>query len=369
MVSKLLDTRLIPASNPVKVRENFLKTVEMRNPDWIPCKITFSQATWSRYREKLEQLLLKHPILFPGFRRGKIRFDDFGLRRRGSSFVDCWGCRWVFSADGLQGQVVEHPLEEWSRLEDFSTPNPEDGIPVEGGPTVNWDSVEASVRKAREKGGLTPVFMPHGFLFQRLYYLRGFINLMKDMVSEPPQLYRLLDMLVDYYLELVERIVKLKPDIVYFGDDLGLQDRMPISPARFRKIMYPAYKRIFTPLREAGIHVYLHSDGHIIEVAGMLIDSGVSVLNLQDRVNGLEAIAETCKGRVCVDLDIDRQKLLPFQSPVEVRSHLKNAVEKLASRRGGFMMKADVYPDVPLENIEALCKAMEEFIQLHLTLD
>jgi len=355
--------------DPVRSRENYLRSVEMRGPWWIPCSISFSQSTWSKYRGRLEDILANHQLLFPWFKRGSIDFDNFGLRRRGNRFKDCWGCIWLFLTDGLQGQVVYHPLRDWSLLDRFTPPDPDEGIPVEGGPITPWRCIEDSVRSARASGRLTVVHMPHGFFFQRLYYLRGFTELMKDIALEDPRLYDLVSILEGYYMELAKRIVKLKPDIVYFGDDLGMQYRMPISPSKFRRIIYPSYRRIFSYLRDAGIHVYLHSDGHVVEVMDMLVESGVSVLNIQDRVNCLDNIARICRGRVCVALDLDRQYLLPFGSPSDIESHIRVSIGKLASKMGGLMFVADVYPDVPLENIEALCRSIEDCMQLHLSIE
>ena len=61
----------------------------------------------------------------------------------------------------------------------------------------------------------------------------------------------------------------------------------------------------------------MHSDG---DIRGYLVDdlvvSGVEdALNLQDLVNGIDWIAARLKGRVCIDLDIDRQSVTRFGSP------------------------------------------------------
>jgi len=100
---------------------------------------------------------------------------------------------------------------------------------------------------------------------------------------------------------------------------------------------------------------------YIMEIAEDLIKAGVTILNLQDRVNGIDNIAKVCKEKVCVDLDIDRQALLPFGTSEEIENHIKEAVIKLGSKKGGLMLKADCYPDVPLANIEALCQALEKY--------
>ncbi|RLE82115.1 MAG: hypothetical protein DRJ51_02205 [Thermoprotei archaeon] len=358
-----------PWLDPRKRRENFLRAAEFKNPWWIPCRVGFSMATWSKYRERLENIVLSHSKIFPGFKRGSVKFDDFGVRRKGNVFVDEWGCVWHFCIDGMQGQVVKHPLEDWDMLEKLRVPDPDAGLPREGRQMVSWDLIEEEVRRAKERGDLVAVGLPHGFFFQRLYYLRGFANLLKDFVREDSRIWKLIDILTEYNVELVKRILKLDVDLVGFGDDLGTQDRMPISPTMFRKYIYPSYKRIFGLVREKGVHVRLHTDGHVMEVVDQLIEAGVTILNIQDRVNGLENIGAKCKGRVCIDLDIDRQYLLPFSRPEDIREHIRRVILSLGSRKGGLMLVADVYPDVPLENIQSLCSALEEFIQLHLSLN
>ena len=99
-----------------------------------------------------------------------------------------------------------------------------------------------------------------------------------------------------------------------------------------------------------------------MEVADALIGAGVSVLNIQDRVNGIDSIRERVKGRVCIDLDIDRQLIVPFGSPETIRSHIREAVFKLGSEKGGLIMYSEIHADVPLENIDAVCTAFEDFM-------
>jgi len=42
-----------------------------------------------------------------------------------------------------------------------------------------------------------------------------------------------------------------------------------------------------------------------------MIGSGVQVVNLQDRVNGIDWISDRFAGKVCIDLDVDRQEVTP----------------------------------------------------------
>ncbi|HON73010.1 MAG TPA: hypothetical protein PK512_06720, partial [bacterium] len=96
-----------------------------------------------------------------------------------------------------------------------------------------------------------------------------------------------------------------------------------------------------------------------IEIIDDLIECGVNILNPQVRANTVEGLVKNAKGKVCIDLDLDRQ-LFPFATPEEIRRHIKDAVEKLNSPEGGLMLIAECEPDVPLENIETICSVLEE---------
>ncbi|MEM2794967.1 MAG: uroporphyrinogen decarboxylase family protein, partial [Thermofilaceae archaeon] len=221
-----------------------------------------------------------------------------------------------------------------------------------------------SMDQAREVGGPVVAGMPHGFFFQRLYYLRGFTNLLKDFVRKPPQIYELINTLAEYNLELVDRLLKYPGvDVVSFGDDLGTQTRMPISPSMFREFIFPTYRLIFSRVRSRNVRVKLHTDGHVVEVFDQLLETGVNILNIQDRVNGLENVVRL-RNKVCVELDIDRQRLIPLGTPIDIEMYVRKVIDLLGSEKGGLMLYAEVHPPTPLENIVALAEALMKYTRL-----
>jgi len=346
-------------------RENYLRAVDFRGPEYIPAHISVFWPLWNTYREKLEEIAIKYEMFF-GFKPGSIEYADKpGLIYIDEYRHDAFGCLWHFNIKGYQGQVVKHPLEDWSKFKDFVFPDPDEGVPVESNGLIPWEEVFEAMDKAKDEGRLVVAGMPHGFFFQRLYYLRGFKNLLSDFIRKPPEIYELVEKLTEYNLALVERFLKFKGiDLFSFGDDLGLQDRMTVSPETFREFIFPAYKKIFGRIRSKGIRVRLHTDGHIMEVADQLIEAGVTILNIQDRINGLENIAKLIKGRTAVDLDIDRQKLIPYGKPDEIKEYIKRVVELLGSKKGGLLMYAEIHPPTPLENIKALAEAFDKYTWL-----
>jgi uroporphyrinogen-III decarboxylase len=109
----------------------------------------------------------------------------------------------------------------------------------------------------------------------------------------------------------------------------------------------------------------MHSDGDIRLLVDDLVDVGFDVLNLQDLVNGIDWIRENLSGRVCVDLDIDRQKITYGGTPEQIDALIREEVQTLGSKQGGLMMIYGLYPGVPLENARALMDAMERYKGYH----
>lgn len=338
--------------------ENYIKTVEFKNPRWVPCRVGIMPATWRKYREELEEIILSHPKIFPDYKRGCVDFDsikDPGYRLGG--FTDSWGCVWDNVAEGLEGIVVRSPLERWEDLDSYTPPDPI--TQGERGSPIDWENIERYYASLEENEGLPGGGLPHGFMYMRLYYLRGFENFMIDIATDDPRLERLISMVLEYNIKYINKLIEIGAKMMYFGDDLGTQKSLAIHPEKWRKYLKPCYKKMFSLCKDKNIYVYFHSDGHILEIADDLIECGIDIINLQSRANTFDGIKNRFKGKVCIEVDLDRQ-LFPFATTKEIREHIKEAIEKLYSDKGGLMLYAECEPDVPLENIEAICSTLEE---------
>ena len=338
---------------------NFLKAALFDRPEWIPCGVGIMAATWMKYRERLEDIVLAHPRIFPGYEKGSTDFDLLGDKRyRKGRFTDNWGCTWHNIAEGMDSVVKGFPLENWDDFQAYRPPDPM----TEGdgwGEPPDWDKTEAQLRERKENGRLATGSLPHGFMYMRLWYLRGFENLMIDMATDEPRLHQLITMVLDYNMKTIDACLRAGAECMSFGDDLGCQHALPMSPEKFRQYLVPCYSRMFGRCREKGAIVYLHSDGHILEIIPDLIQCGVQIINPQIRANTLDGLRTYAKGKVCISLDLDRQ-LFPFATPREIQAHIREAADVLNSKEGGLMLYAECEPDVPLENIEAICETLEE---------
>ena len=339
-----------------------LKTIYFDRPDWTPAVVGLLPATWLKYRDALEALVLEHPKIWPGFKKGQHDYDtmwspayELGLH------TDCWGCTWENVERGMDSIVIGHPLEDWDH---FKTWQPPDALTDNLFGKRDWDAEAARLAKDKANGNLAmcgPVW--HGFGYMLLYFLRGFENLMMDFAVEDPRLDELVAIVTRYNATATRKYLDLGAEYFTFGEDLGMQHALPISPATWRRYIKPMYRTMFSPVVAADLPIFLHSDGHILEIIPDLIEVGVKILNPQPRANGLANLAAVARGNVALMQDCDRQ-LFPFATPSQLEDHITEVHDTLYLPTGGLMLCVECGPDVPLANIDALCKAVEKTCKL-----
>jgi len=305
--------------------------MRFEGPSRIPLSCGILPAAWMKYREELQDLVSAVPEIF-GEQPTDRDYDEVGGNYAQGDHVDAWGCQWKNIHHGMAAIVTGHPVPARADVHSLRMPAQDDG-------------------------------MPHGFMFLRLQDLRGFEEIMVDFAEEPPELQMLIDIVLEYNLRgaalKLEQTTEAE-QLFSFGDDLGLQTSLPVHPRKWRRYLKPCFARIFRPFKEAGHYVYMHTDGHILEIIPDLMDCGVDVVNPQVRANGLENLRRMCRGKICVDLDLDRQ-LFPFATPAQIDEHVHEAVETLGTPDGGLWLKAEIDPGIPLVNIRAIFEAMVRY--------
>jgi len=338
------------------ITENTLRAIRFDRPEHIPVVFWINPACWHHYPpDALQELMSNHPLLFPGPQPCPSLAP---WECAGHPYVDSWSCVWETTDDGITGSVTRHPLATWDALGSFVPPDPDQ---VNGMAPIDWHVIEEKIVGIRRRGELPVGSLEHGHAFLRLSYLRGYERLLYDMADGDPRLGRLIEMVETFSLGIVQRYIDLGVAMMRYPEDLGMQRGPMLAPSHFRKYIKPVYERLMAPARAAGCLVHMHSDGDIRDLVDDLVVSGVDALNLQDLVNGIDWIAARLKGRVCIDLDIDRQSVTRFGGPAQIDALIRAEVQKLGSPAGGLMMIYGLYPGVPLENVTALMDALERY--------
>jgi len=302
-----------------------------------------------------------HPLLFPDLHRlpEPIEPEYPPFARADQPFTDPWGCVWETPQDGIIGVVTEHPFEHWEALAGYCPPDPD--RTTHWGP-IDWEKAAEDMGPAISQKCLPNGEIGHNHTWLKLIDLRGYENTLVDLVQGERRIFVVLDMLEQFNQRLVRNYIKFgHAEWMGFAEDLGMQHGPMLSPAQFRAHIKPRYQRLMQTARDAGCIVHVHADGDIRTLMPDLLDCGVDVINLQDLVNGVDWIAEHVAGRVCVELDIDRQNVTARGRPAQIDALIRDEVEKLGGRHGGLMMIYGLYPGVPLENAAAVMDAMEKY--------
>lgn len=327
-------------------RERYFKSMALDGDPVVYSHVSITYPVWKQYGERLDWM------------QGFSKHVSVGISRSpgheaNSEVTDVWGCHWIYPLEALDGQCIGHPIASWSDLASYQPPNPDN--------FTDWKQAKINIENTRSRDGIAHGGTDHGFIFLRLTYLRGFDNFMMDVGAERPELDELIKIVENYWFEVIKRWVECGVDVISFGDDLGLQHSLPMGPHYWRRYIKPSYKRIFSYCRSNDVYISLHTDGYILEIIPDLIECGVSTLNPQDLVNGLDNIRELAKGKVFINLDVDRQNITVFGTPEEVDAHIFNCIKTLGSPKGGLSMIWGVYPATPIECIEAGVKAMDRY--------
>jgi hypothetical protein len=300
-----------------------------QKPSAIPVSFGILPAAWMKYRDELSSITNRYPQFF-GVDRDRD-YDAVGGTYVSGEHIDAWGCVWSNLKTGQESIVTKHPYPTRESVRNLKAPE-------------------------------TDIGFPHGFMYLRLADLRGFEELMMDFAEDAPELQKLIDVVRDYNVRQASLLLPRfkERSFVFFGDDLGMQLSLAMSPEKWRQYLKPCFMAIYEPFVKADHLIYMHTDGHILEVIPDLKDCGVTVVNPQIRANGIDGLVDVCKGKICVDLDLDRQ-LFPFASVKDIDEHVKECVSKLGSDKGGLWLKIEIGDDVPLEIVEALCASAEKY--------
>ncbi len=334
-------------------RERVFRTLEFRNPDRAPRDLWALPWVRQYEPEAMQEVLSRFPgdfgvcgVLGPSDR---VRGEPY----RKGTYVDDWGVRWHCGEDGVTGEVKEPILADWSAMATWQPP---------------WEMVERADVDAANRAcadnlaSENPKFVRVAAEvrpFERMQFLRGSENLFIDIAEESNEFRRLRDMIHDFECQAAALAAQTDADAFSFMDDWGSQTALLISPAKWRSIFKPMYKVYCDVMKKAGKKVFFHSDGHIFDIYEDLIEIGVDAVNSQLFCMPVETIAERFKGRITFWGEIDRQHVLPFGTPQDVREAVMRVRRALDAGTGGVIAQCEWGVANPRENVEAVFEAWD----------
>jgi uroporphyrinogen decarboxylase len=313
---------MIYMPSEVSPKDNILSAIEWREPWWLSCP------------------------LFDG----SVKVVRHGLIEHRSEGVDDWGIVWALRDPFSDGFPVEHPIKT---LEDLDRYNP---------PSISrvriLEPILKDIRMVDRRSSL--LALDHGWgVFERAWLLIGGMpKLFLWSRSYPDVVDELMDMIVDVKLEVLDIVLgEVDFDIVMYGDDWGMEDRLLFPPSWWRCFLKSRHERLYRAVKEAGAYCYLHSDGCVEVLIPELLEMGIDILNIQRECNDWVRILQDFHGRLTLWGGVSA-RTLDRGTPDQVASKVDECVK--LGRMGGVVMAPGHSLKYRSENIEAMRRAWEE---------
>ncbi|HEY3379411.1 MAG TPA: uroporphyrinogen decarboxylase family protein [Armatimonadota bacterium] len=202
-----------------------------------------------------------------------------------------------------------------------------------------------------------------GCFFHNVADFFGMENYFMKMYTDPEVVHAVTRRVVDFYLATNRRLFSEESDLVdafFFGNDFGTQEDLLISPELFKEFVLPYFKELIALAKSFGKPTQLHSCGAIAKVIPWLIDAGMDALHpLQAKAKGMDAVslARDFKGKIVFVGGVDTQELLWRGTPQQVKDEVARLRDIFGERWIISPSHEVLMPEVPVENIVALCEA------------
>ena len=303
----------------------------------------FGGANW---RETLQDHILEtplpHPLLgIPGERTGES-----------APLKDIFGARWAMHQ--RPAHLVEAPLKE-PNLQGYTFPDPETCF------LPDWeDQVQALVQQQPDR---FIVASPGFGIFERTWVLRGFENMLADVIAEPAFYEALVTAITDHQLALLDRMLAAPIHGILFSDEWGYQDGVLIGAARWRRLIKPNIQRLYDRVHRAGKIALNHVCGSVREIMPDILEVGLDVLeSVQPEAAGMNPYE--LKAEFGTDITfwggLGSQSTIPNGTPEEIKLEVERLVREMGVGGGYILAPAKaIQPETPVKNMAAL---VESFI-------
>lgn len=337
-------------------RERVIAALERKEPDRVPLfECVFDEGVMDAllpgcdYYAFVDWIGLDNAGLNrSSWRRDNVEYVD----EEKGLFRDNWGVIRAFGPESTP-YPVEGPIKTPDDVKTYQPPDPEaDGILGHLPEVV-----------ARYKGKKAICVIGRDAFFNPSH-LRGEENFLMDMIEHPRLVHELIEITQSYDLRVTERMVKAGVDVVVLGDDYANNRAPLISPKHFREFILPGLKRAVDNAHAAGAYVVKHTDGNIMPIIDMIIETGIDAINPLEPVAGMDIrhIKQKYGDRVAIIGNIDCGRLLCHAPAEEVRQVTRETIN-VAAPGGGFCLSSSnsIHSSVNPENYYAMVETLRQY--------
>ena len=192
--------------------------------------------------------------------------------------------------------------------------------------------------------------------------LFGMENYFVKMYTNPDVVDAVTRHICEFYLEANERCFERagkEIDALFFGNDLGTQLDLLVSPEQIERFIMPYTRRFVEQGHAHGYQVMHHCCGAIHKIIPRFIDAGIDALHpLQARAANMDAdtLARDFKGKIAFLGGIDTQELLVHGTPEDVRADVRRVKQLLGPCLVVSPSHEALLPNVSPENVVAMAE-------------
>ncbi|HTZ51621.1 MAG TPA: uroporphyrinogen decarboxylase family protein [Spirochaetia bacterium] len=195
-------------------------------------------------------------------------------------------------------------------------------------------------------------------LFELAWHLAGMEKYLIGIAMDEDWAAALDQRVEEWTTGLALSLVDAGVDALWFGEDLGSQTSMLISPDQWRQRYKPRHTRIIDAVKAArpDVIIIMHSDGAVAPLIDDFIQMGIEVYNpVQPNVPGSdpEELARRYGGRISFFGGIDQQVLLPRGDRAAITADVRHRASVLGANGGYLVAPAHILQaDVSVETVE-----------------
>jgi uroporphyrinogen decarboxylase len=287
--------------------------------------------------------------------RWEVLDEARGLRRSE------WGNISAFTGAAQYNPVLREPaIKSEKDLDNFVLPDPDR--------PDRFAEIEEGVRRFKgEKAVIATVLDPFRILTNSL---RGEAELFRDMIKNPDLVERMNEIARNYALRYVKNCIEVGVDIIFNTGDYAVTQAPFVSREMTERFIIPGLRQLVDLTHLHGLPFLEHSDGNIMPILDLMMETGIDGLHPIDPVAGMD-LGDMKSGygdKTCLLGNVDCGNLLSYGTKDEVRQAVKKCIRQ-AGRGGGYicMSSNTIHGAVNPENYVEMIKAIREYGQYPLS--
>ena len=271
-------------------------------------------------------------------------------------YVDEWGTTYQKTTSSWPIDApIDYPIKSKSDLVRYKLPDPTlpgRDLEVRNGVGMPNDDIAIT-------GGITGPLTT-------AWLLMGYEALSYAIYDEPDLVKSIFQLSLDFYKEAARLSIAAGVDGMWVSEDYGESTRPLFRLNQFREYILPYFTELVEYVDGLGVPVLLHSCGCIKDYLPDLAQTKIKSIHPLQRTAGMDLrwVKENFGERLCIIGNIDSSRTLPYGTPADVSTEVREAID-IAAPGGGYILASDhsIHDGIPVENVLTMFRVGAEYGQ------